>query len=198
MILTIALDKTIKNSSKELAENIISSVGHYKQEYEKCQKPSEEKATIFQNFLQSEINKEDHSKVKCSKGCGFCCMVKVKITQDEAKLLIKHAKENNIEINKDSLEVQANNDGKKYFNLPNHQRRCQFMAEDNSCKVYDVRPMSCRKYHVITEPKLCDTYGVNNIGALINLNNEAIVSGIFNAVEAGYMPNMLLKELNQN
>ena len=35
------------------------------------------------------------------------------------------------------------------------QLACVFLREDNTCSVYDARPISCRGYYVRTDPALC-------------------------------------------
>ena len=36
------------------------------------------------------------------------------------------------------------------------EKRCGFLAEDNTCKIYDIRPIVCRTHNSLDDPKFCD------------------------------------------
>jgi Fe-S-cluster containining protein len=121
--------------------------------------------------------------VSCKKGCAACCKQLVSTSLAEAcaiatahpkKLLQKRKKiEEQVELfasisrsvfgdetslNVDSEEALAEF-AKKNDRLADlwwdAKVSCVFLRDDNTCSVYDVRPISCRGYYVRTDPALC-------------------------------------------
>ncbi len=137
---------------------------------------------------------EKAKRVACKAGCSGCCHIEVEITRDEAKLLKMHADEQGLTIDRERLRVQHEHRN-RYEALSLAQRRCVFLGEDGRCTVYAVRPMACRKYHVLDSAELCDTekhYGAS-VPMLICVEAEAIHAAAFIAFRAGGMAELLLE-----
>lgn len=88
--------------------------------------------------------------VACGKGCSFCCYQPVGINLAEARTIALHLSTLPADIQTDSLKRL-----KKMNNVPvekyapsglNKRFPCPFLHEDSSCRIYDVRPLSCRRY----------------------------------------------------
>lgn len=125
----------------------------------------------------------------CRKGCAYCCHVYVETTIDEALSIKNYCHQHNITIDKEALEKQKNLELNTW-----NGRKCVFLSDDNTCSIYEVRPMICRKYYVSSEPKLCDvTTGINKIAILHNIDVEVMAAGIFRVRDAGSLPQQLLK-----
>jgi uncharacterized protein len=144
---------------------------------------------IINKFLrENEVSKD----VTCKQGCSFCCYLNVDISHSEAKLLLYYAEELGIEVDWELIQKQSN--AKSINQLKFSDRKCPFL-KDGACSVYEHRPASCRKYHVVTDPKLCDTQKHN--GARVTITNiwqaEILASALFNVYESGTMSKMLLK-----
>lgn len=160
-------------------------------------------AANFNEEIQKEINNElksDLAKdIACRKGCNHCCHTLVMITDDEAKLLIQFSNENNIKIdwgriNKQSLVI----DDHEYMKLDIDTKRCVFIDDSGMCGVYEHRPASCRKLHVLGDAIQCDTSGNpgGQVKWFISIQAEIITSAMFNATENGQMASMLIKNKN--
>lgn len=141
--------------------------------------------------IKKEMAPEHKQNMACKKGCSFCCMLNVDITIDEAKLLLVKAPE---KINWDKIETQSKHSLDTWREMKVEDRVCTFL-ENNSCSVYEFRPMACRNHSVVSDPYNCDT--INNFGALTaNINvwqAELITSALFSIMETGNMATMLLK-----
>lgn len=136
----------------------------------------------------------------CKAGCTGCCHTQVSITQDEAELLA-HNIGNGVEIDYKLLEHQASvgNDSLAFFKIPYKERKCVFLDEKGSCKVYKDRPSVCRTNAVIGDPAQCDTSSNSGNGAIRLVKTEqadmAIVGSFAVAKESGTLPLMLSKVL---
>jgi Fe-S-cluster containining protein len=129
--------------------------------------------------------------VSCKKGCAFCCNLKVDSTITEAEVIVDYCKENNIPLNKSYLEKQAKHTDQVEYML-SADSRCSFLQHDNTCAIYKVRPLACRKYYVSTPAERCNGKVYTNIqlaahfdidveimtgGVLLSENKQSILSG---------------------
>lgn len=139
-------------------------------------------------------------KIVCKRGCAACCKVHVSITPSEAQLIVKWCEVNNVAIDVDKVRRQAMHGFATWGLQSPGERRCVFLTKDNSCSVYDVRPMACRKYFVASDPANCDSVKRPGAEVAVVATHEAEVmfSALF-TVEPGAttMPKLLLKELDQ-
>lgn len=137
-----------------------------------------------------------HGKeVQCRKGCAHCCHLNVGIFPHEAALLLALAQEAGNEIDEARLQRQAAKDDDTWHELAPEDRRCVFLAEDRTCRVYEHRPNACRKYLVKTDPALCDMqkYPGGQVGIVFDIEAEIIHSAAMTVYGAGNMATMLLK-----
>lgn len=135
------------------------------------------------------------SKVSCKKGCSDCCYQEVWITGDEADLLAFKIREG-IEIDLERLKKQAQiQNTEAWLDIPKQDRKCVFLSDQNLCRVYDYRPISCRKYFVQSPPEMCaDIRGKTWILAMDAA--EAIATAAMNLPpEGGPLAATLLKKL---
>lgn len=139
--------------------------------------------------------------VKCKKGCAFCCKIPIEISLAEAQYIYEICKENNIPIDTNYLKSQVKLKEEEYILSEFHN--CVFLGEDNSCLVYEVRPICCRRYYVISDPQYCNaqTLKKHQVAIVQTLNEDAMALGLIEADRAfGSLPEMLLKaiELDKN
>ncbi len=140
--------------------------------------------------------------VSCKKGCAYCCHTQVSVTEDETQLLIEKGihhlvKKENIQLLK--LQKNAANSGEKWLQLPYGLRKCLFLGDDNSCQIYNHRPLVCRTNLVIGNPNQCSTVDGSEkpLRSLNTFKADMITMGAFlHSKENGAMPYMLYKVLN--
>ena len=112
------------------------------------------------NSQRRDIEKLDESDVSCKKGCSHCCHYSVGVTNDEADLLqdkLRSMIRGGLMDKKavmEKLEYQAPLDYKEYNKISREESACVFL-KDGACSVYDERPMACRNFLVVSDPKGC-------------------------------------------
>lgn len=142
---------------------------------------------------QAMKEKVEWHMISCKKGCSYCCNIEVYMTLAEAEIIVNYCRENNISIDTEVLKVQEPLDRSERGKHPNS--RCVFLKEDNTCGIYEVRPMACRKYIVVSNPKFCDvSNGSQQVSVYTELHTEMILSALANLdLEGGHMSTMILK-----
>jgi len=110
--------------------------------------------TTFKSLIDKSVN--EHTGITCRKGCAFCCSYDVKILVLEGVEILNKIKENGI-----SLNLNSNS--------------CPLLDLNNTCKVYDIRPMSCRKHIVYSDPINCSK---DNKGSITRVENKTIESSV--------------------
>lgn len=83
--------------------------------------------------------------VTCSKGCSHCCNMDVQMTTLEAEYIVRAT---GIAHNIDTPLTTG------------HKTPCPFLSKMRVCTIYTYRPLVCRTYHVVSDPNLCSTSGV--------------------------------------
>ncbi|SHI36064.1 hypothetical protein SAMN02745163_00088 [Clostridium cavendishii DSM 21758] len=111
----------------------------------------------------------------CQKGCGSCCKLYLECTPIEAELIRKYlistkSKEElekisdiirekleilNPPLNSHELTVEEKN--LKCLEYIEKKEKCVFLNDSNACSIYEVRPLSCRKFIVFSDSKKCDS-----------------------------------------
>ncbi len=88
--------------------------------------------------------------VACGKGCSYCCHQPVAINLAEARTIALSLPSLPDDVRKDSLKKlkkQKNLTLTKYGETGlNKKYPCPFLHEDGSCRIYEVRPLACRRY----------------------------------------------------
>ena len=193
----------LDDKGKMTVQNMLS---HYMDEYKRLQMEHPFELESIALSVQQEVQKnidnrikiserETEHKVSCRQGCSFCCYLWVDITDDEAMLLTKYSKSKGIPIDYDRLEKQLTDTIQEFNELPLNVRKCTFLDDNGSCKVYDVRPTSCRTLNVVSEPKFCDTskHKGGQVLRLADLESEVMSCATSNATECGTLAKMVLK-----
>lgn len=133
--------------------------------------------------------------VKCSKACAGCCSLFVNITHEEAVLLVGWCAAEGIAIDWGKVHRQAACDLRQWAKQKAGERRCVFLAADDTCRIYEHRPTTCRKYLVFTQPRYCDTvrHPGHQVGILAPVEGEMIASAALGVLDSGSLPRMLLQ-----
>lgn len=130
----------------------------------------------------------------CRKGCSYCCHVYIYSTIDEAQAIVNYCKHNNLEIDKEILLQQS-----KYTRevWPDQEHsKCIFLDQKSECSIYPIRPMTCRKFFVASDPELCDTStGIHRVKILHNIEVELMTAGVYEVRDTNSLPRQLLKIL---
>lgn len=162
-------------------------------------KPGKERAMRFHALIDSAMEAARSLTVSCRKGCSGCCYFAVEITSDETELL-RGLIDAGIKIDLGKLARQSRLElDSAAWRIPwSNESRCVFLGSDAECRIYDHRPVACRKLLVTSPAELCASSSskIEPVRALIA---ETIVSAAISLDECtqGTLSQLLLKSLAQ-
>lgn len=136
---------------------------------------------------------ENTKRIACGKGCSHCCYQQVDITLPEARLLMRFLVEEDIKPDSELLARQIAA-GKDWDALPHAERACVLLdASTGQCRVYEHRPVACRKYFALDNSAQCDTSkGPGKVLNFVVPDAEIVQSACFEVMETGSLPLMLM------
>ena len=130
---------------------------------------------VMEHHIKTQSSSSTMRKVTCKRGCAECCRMFVAVAPNEAKLILRGAKSRGIKIDWEKLERQS---GKKeddfYTSVMGDDNKCVFLDEKSSCKIYKMRPLSCRNHLVASPKELCVMNNNNKIKKLFSPELEAL------------------------
>jgi uncharacterized protein len=205
--LTRSLKKFILDYEGRLAaevfEQFLESV------HEELQKASQEilsaspgvmRALKLHELVEAEIAEGADLKVSCFKGCSACCHMEVEITSYEAEVL-KQLLEEGMSIDRVRLQQQSQRavqDPAWREGLRNEVNKCVFLDHEGACRIYENRPVMCRRHSVTSPAEACETVDGKivlryfpKVDLLISAANEDL------EVEIGPLAKMLEMKLLQ-
>ena len=122
------------------------------------------------DYRMQELHDDEFSKTDCLQ-CANCCKTTGPLfTNADIERITKFLKVKPQKFINQYLKVDEDND----YVL--QEVPCTFLAADNYCMIYDVRPKACREYPHTNRKKF---HQINNI----TLKNTAICPAAFNIVE---------------
>jgi Fe-S-cluster containining protein len=140
-----SLSKVVISSTRSIFED-----EHYPVEPEKLIHLVKH-ALQLSDWLSQEIKKSnipDIEKIKCKQGCAWCCYMQVGVSAPEVFAIADYVKNvkpisilDDIKMRLISLDYKTNSlsaNSRLTVQLP-----CAFLVE-NSCSIYEVRPLACR------------------------------------------------------
>lgn len=118
---------------------------------------------VDQVITHIQIKNPDLFKTSpCKNGCAHCCHILLSISSDELDLIMETIEDKKITIDYPHLVRQAeiiksmgehtSTNAKRYLKISSYdERRCIFLDENKSCKIYENRPLACRSYFIFHE-----------------------------------------------
>ena len=143
---------------------------------------------------------QDLTEVRCQSGCSYCCHWKVDATEDEVDILIQAIKNGEVKIDMEKLEEQAKHDNdSRLWQSPGENTKCIFLNQSGQCRVYDKRPLSCRKCLVDSDPIHCSEKLQKEVSPILVPEAELITSLTWSLStgEVEPLPYLLWKKLKQ-
>lgn len=150
--------------------------------------------------LDMFIEKEKPPEVVCRAGCAACCGQYVAVSRDEARHLVHVAKAKGIDIDWDRAKRQAHVPEGEWHHLPLSDQPCVFLdAATRQCRVYFDRPLACRKYFVVSDPKLCDinTNRDTLVAVWPQVDSEIVATAWMTVAGCESLPKALLEEVGE-
>ena len=106
------------------------------------------------DYITEETHEEVFEKIDCLT-CANCCKTTGPLfTEKDIERISKHLRMKAADFEATFLRTDEDQD-KVLQNLP-----CFFLDEDNTCRIYDVRPKACREYPHTDRKKI---YQINPI-----------------------------------
>lgn len=121
-------------------------------------KPESRARKLFE-MVDEEIASGSNIPVSCQKGCSACCHMEVEVTTYETHILAEQVA-NGLIIDRDRLQKQSERslqDPLWKQGPRNSDSRCVFLNDEGSCRIYEHRPVMCRRHSVTSPAKNCDT-----------------------------------------
>lgn len=112
----------------------------------------------FGETVTDKTESENHltEKIKCSKGCSYCCYAQVSVTPVEAILIGNYLKSSFSLSRMDRMlkHIRHNmslTEGKSFEERVKiwEQTPCIFL-DDGICSIYEQRPLICREWHSLS------------------------------------------------
>lgn len=148
------------------------------------------------DFCRSEIDKyiklENESNFSCRKGCSHCCYHLISLSSNEVGDLPKLNSEQNEIIN---FQIQYLDYETQWNIVPTEFRRCVFLDDNNSCSVYEKRPLVCRSTLVSSPSENCKLEGTNEIEPIYNTKANLVMLAFYTVEDAKPFA-YALKEVN--
>jgi Fe-S-cluster containining protein len=166
-------------ASERAALMFMKAADHYKRELLKTPDVSARVLTahdgadqIMEHHLKTQSLEK---KITCRRGCAECCRMFVAVTPSEAKLMLRTIKARNIEVDWEKLSRQAGKKEDDFYNdVMGDDNKCVFLDDKSSCKIYKLRPMSCRNHLVASPKELCSMESSNKVKKVFSPEVEAL------------------------
>jgi len=199
------ISSTLKGAAAEMSDHdrllARDCFEHWRSECERIAPEAPERVAftvheiIDQRIERMKATSKHGRDIKCQQGCAACCHQSVDIFAHEAELLWMVAREQGIDVDPALLARQALKDDVTWHELSIEDQRCVFLADGRTCRAYEHRPGACRKYHVLSDPDLCDMvkHPGGKVGIVFDMEAEILHSAAMTVYGAGNMAAMLLK-----
>lgn len=166
-----------------MVKKIKSAIDFYQGQFKKMN-PGASRGRMFLRTVHEAIqhskknDAKEHEKVTCKSGCYGCCMQRVEISGDEADVLVEEIKKRDLKIDLEKVSRLGSYDIRpnEWWKLPEAEKRCVFLGEDNNCMVYEWRPAVCRKYFVTSPAKECHDPIVGNKVSVFMIHEAELIS----------------------
>jgi Fe-S-cluster containining protein len=117
--------------------------------------------------------------ISCKAGCSACCHQKVDLGAFEAQLIEKFLQDKPMALDQERLRKQTEalkGEAGTYERLPFEDRRCVFLSAEQTCSIYSVRPLMCRRHFVQSDPAICRSEDFSRLEMDVNPDTDAYLS----------------------
>jgi Fe-S-cluster containining protein len=115
------------------------------------------------------MSKDGSITPACHKSCAWCCYLNVDMLEAEAYFIADQVNKKFDKEKRERISIQMKKNREKTRNLAPDQKehtrhRCPFLDDDNSCSIYEIRPLACRGMYTADDKqceKVCMSEGVS-------------------------------------
>ena len=126
-------------------------------------------------------NMPNQQKLDCVVSCSACCHLYVKMPPGFAELIadyvVEHFSADELEALTNRLQQAAAKEQAVGEDLTAYRNPCPMLADDLSCQIYPVRPLSCRSFSSSSRPR-CEAMVFDNQRD-IKIDQEPSVVGMY-------------------
>ncbi|MEO8536058.1 MAG: YkgJ family cysteine cluster protein [Betaproteobacteria bacterium] len=139
--------------------------------------------------LQRRTIELNHVTIECSRGCSYCCHLRVEIRPHDAFVLAEHLRRTCTAVELAAVLERLRHNLARIASLSadEHIRAgipCALLKE-GACTAYEARPATCRKYHSVSVATCRDAYHDTSAPLTGEIEDERVrLAG--NAVALGY------------
>jgi Fe-S-cluster containining protein len=139
--------------------------------------------------LQTRVIADENVDVACTRGCSYCCHLRVEIRPHEAFVLADHVLTKFGPERRERVLARIHDNLERITALSREQHvragiPCALLEQD-ACSVYEARPATCRKYHSVSAA-VCRAAFADTSAPLVGDIEHAQVRLAGNAVALGY------------
>jgi Fe-S-cluster containining protein len=160
----------------------------------------QKEASIHSRSLEKidQVYQNVAKPISCAAGCAACCHARVDISKHEKRLILAHLKQNKMTIDKERLAIQAQalREG-RWDQLPFAERKCVFLDEASRCRIYENRPLLCRRYFVSSDKKHCYDENWSHIARVTHADADGFLSAVFTKFKFEALPVFLSENLDK-
>ncbi|MDE1712699.1 YkgJ family cysteine cluster protein (plasmid) [Chromobacterium amazonense] len=164
--------RTIEEAQKVVIPNLSNEIAEDYRRLAKYIKLENANRTIKLRKIYDQTDKVTETVspfMVCQKGCSHCCKIDVTISSVEAEYIHKNT------------GFTPNNGSSLSKGHSANKTPCTFLAEDETCSIYEFRPFACRTFFAYDNPEYCAepgkfhiTYSSRSNGMLDQLKNMIV------------------------
>lgn len=139
--------------------------------------------------LQADVVREGNVSIACTRGCSYCCHLRVEIRPHDAFVLAQHVRTRLDASQRARLLVRLDDNLRRISRLSREEHvragiPCALL-ENDACSAYEARPATCRKYHSVSVTTCRDAFNDTSAPLTGEIEHEQLrLAG--NAVALGY------------
>ena len=139
--------------------------------------------------LQAQVMADERVDVACTRGCSYCCHLRVEIRPHEAFVLAHHIRTQFSPAQGLRILARIEDNLARLASLsPEQHVRAGIpcaLLQDDTCSVYEARPATCRKYHSVSVVVCRAAFDDTSAPLIGDIEHEQVrLAG--NAVALGY------------
>lgn len=129
-------------------------------------------------------------KTACQKGCGWCCHLHVEISWAEALAIAVYLRVFHFPVAFDDLRHRIQQTAARLSSLDAasripHKIPCAFLGADQTCQIYDYRPLPCRGFNSL-DATICEQgFGISEAGTPLESWQTTLYSAILTGLRQG-------------
>lgn len=140
-----------------------------------------QRARVVHILVDSALRKSEEAEkplLSCRKGCSSCCHTPVSLSESEGELIWEALEGDEVLWDRDKAMRQKAKPSPSEVSW--EESACVFLNRAGECQIYSVRPASCRKVLVLSDPLLCDPRDENEPSYFVSLEAEIIAAALYN------------------